>query len=155
MEHHPEGGYFTETYRSTESVEKDALPERFGGSRQLSTAIYFLLVGDEYSSFHRISADEMWHFYAGQPLEVHMISPEGDYSIVTVGPDPECGHSFQHVVPAGYWFASRCTSSNGYSFVGCTVAPGFDFEDFELAKAEELVAEFPAHENIIRAMCRR
>jgi predicted cupin superfamily sugar epimerase len=155
MERHPEGGYFTETYRSTERVEKSALPERFGGTRHVSTAIYFLLVGEEFSSFHRIKADELWHFYTGDALDVHMISPEGVYSVATVGPDPQKGHSFQHVVPAGYWFASRCTTSTGFSFVGCTVAPGFDFDDFELAKADELVAKFPAHDNIIRSMCRQ
>jgi len=155
MTRHPEGGYFTETYRSAERIAQRGLPERFTGDRNLSTAIYFLLVGEEFSSFHRIKADEIWHFYHGAPLELFIIAPDGSLSVILIGNRPESGHHFQYVVPAGYWFASRCLEKNGYSFVGCTVSPGFDFEDFELAKAAELSNRYPEHQDLIHALCRQ
>lgn len=155
MTRHPEGGYFVETYRSHELVERSALPERFSGNRTFSTAIYFLLVGDEFSSFHRIKSDETWHFYAGVACEVVMIAPDGTLSVVLLGNEPEKGHCFQFTVPAGYWFASACTNPDAFSFVGCTVAPGFDFSDFELAKQEELITMFPQHSKKIKDYCRQ
>lgn len=154
MHRHPEGGYYAETYRSKELVAQAALPSRFTGDRCFSTAIFFLLVGDEFSSFHRIAADEVWHFYAGNALELSMISPEGKLSTVLIGNDPERGHHFQFTVPAGYWFASRCTDASGFSFVGCTVAPGFDFADFELATGDGLTRLFPQHKAVICSLCR-
>lgn len=154
MNRHPEGGYYKETYRSPEIIPHSGLPSRFTGDRCFSTAIYFLLVGEEFSSFHRIKADEVWHFYAGSPLELFMISPEGVLTMVLIGNNPEKGQHFQYTVPAGYWFASRCFDANGFSFVGCTVAPGFDFADFELATGENLVLRFPIHSSLIRSLCR-
>jgi predicted cupin superfamily sugar epimerase len=154
LQSHPEGGYFAETYRSPEFIPRTGLPQRFTGERAFSTAIYFLLVGKQFSSFHRIQADETWHFYHGSPLELTMISPEGIHTMVMIGDNPTQGHCFQYTVPAGYWFASRCTDEKGHSFVGCTVAPGFDFDDFELAKADQLAAQYPSHEAIIRSLCR-
>ena len=154
LQRHPEGGYYYETYRSTELVQQHALPQRFSGDRCFSTAIYFLLVGDEFSSFHRIAADEVWHFYAGSPVEIVMIDPKGEAMTVFLGNDPEAGLVYQFRVPAGVWFASRCAVSDGFSFVGCTVAPGFDFADFELAKKEELTSLFPQHEQLISRFSR-
>lgn len=150
MQPHPEGGYFAETYRATEQVPHAALPARFGGSRSFSTAIYFLLEGHHFSALHRIQADELWHFYAGDPLEVFVIHPESsELEIIRLGPDPEAGEVFQAVVPAGAWFGSRPVAGAAYSLVGCTVAPGFDFADFELAERETLLAAFPQHEKTI------
>lgn len=154
MHRHPEGGYYSETYRSNEAVPRSALPERFGGDRSFSTAIYFLLIGDEFSSFHRIAADEVWHFYAGSPVEIVMIDLRGIATRVLLGNHPASGQEYQFMVPAGVWFASRCTVSDGFSFVGCTVAPGFDFSDFELAKKEWLIALFPQHDALISRFCR-
>ncbi|MFM2135992.1 MAG: hypothetical protein RL021_1392 [Bacteroidota bacterium] len=154
MNRHPEGGYYKETYRSPENIPHSGLPGRFTGDRSFSTAIYFLLIGEEFSSFHRIKADEVWHFYTGSPLELSMISPEGVLTTAIIGNQPENGHHFQYTVPAGYWFASRCCDGNGFSFVGCTVAPGFDFADFELAKREALTLAFPDHSSLIRSLCR-
>ncbi|WP_373514009.1 cupin domain-containing protein [Persicitalea sp.] len=153
MQPHPEGGYFVETYRAAEQIPHAALPNRFGGSRAFSTAIYFLLEGHHFSALHRIRADEVWHFYAGDPLEVFVIYPEsGALDIIRLGPDPEADEVFQAVVPAGAWFGSRPVAGAVYSLVGCTVAPGFDFADFELAEREKLLAAFPHHKLVIEGL---
>lgn len=153
MQPHPEGGYFVETYRAAEQIPHAALPNRFGGSRAFSTAIYFLLEGHHFSALHRIQADEVWHFYAGDPLEVFVIYPEsGALDIIRLGPDPEADEVFQAVVPAGAWFGSRPVAGAVYSLVGCTVAPGFDFADFELAEREKLLAAFPHHKLVIEGL---
>ena len=151
LQPHPEGGFYAETYRSPELIVHSALPDRFNGDRAFATAIYFLLPSGALSALHRIHSDEVWHFYAGDPLELVMISPAGESTTVFIGNDPSLGQHFQFVVPAGYWFASRCTvADGGYSFVGCTVAPGFDFADFEMAKRQELSQRFPQHELLIK-----
>lgn len=152
--HHPEGGYFTETYRSTELLSGAYLPDRFGGDRSISTAIYFLLEQGNFSAFHKIKSDECWHFYAGQSLLIHIIDPSGRLTTVKLGNDIFNEEVFQYVVPAGYWFASEPAEATAFSFVGCTVAPGFSFEDFELAKAEELCIAYPRHKKIIKRLCR-
>lgn len=154
MQSHPEGGYFAETYRSKESISKDALPARFSGDRSYSTGIYFLLEGHHFSAFHRIQSDEMWHFYAGNPLNVYYIDFEGNLNTIKLGNNPENGEVFQAVVPAGVWFGSKPLLPDGYSLVGCTVAPAFDFADFELADRTTLVGEFPQHRAIIELLTR-
>ncbi len=154
LQPHPEGGYFAETYRSAEKVDRPHLPSRFSRSRSFSTAIYFLLEGNNFSAFHRIKSDEVWHFYYGQALDVFIIHPEGELEILRIGNDLENGCSFQGAVKAGCWFASRPVSKNGFSLVGCTVAPGFDFADFELAKRDDLTKEYPMHAELITALCR-
>lgn len=147
---HPEGGYYAETYRSTEDIGKSGLPVRFEGDRSLSTGIYFLLQQGDFSAFHRIKSDEMWHFYAGDTLEIFVIHPEtGNLDVIKLGADPENGETFQAVVPAGAWFGSRPASGSKYSLVGCTVSPGFDFADFEMADRNLLTRDFPEHELII------
>jgi uncharacterized protein len=154
LEPHPEGGYFRQTYRSDVMIGRDALPPGFGGARATSTAIYFLLEGENFSAFHRLRSDEVWHFYAGSPLAVEVIEPAGRCSTIWMGDDPDAGQVFQAVVPAGCWFASHVADWKGWALVGCTVAPGFDFEDFEMAKRAELVREFPQHAEIIRRLTR-
>jgi predicted cupin superfamily sugar epimerase len=151
---HPEGGYYKETYCSTEWITKEGLPKRFGGNRSFGTAIYFLLDQGNFSAFHRIKSDEIWHFYAGQALEIFVLEENGGLQIIHLGNQIQQGETFQAMVPAGAWFASRPAANTDYSLVGCTVAPGFDFDDFELAKANELVLEYPQHEAIIRNLCR-
>jgi hypothetical protein len=151
---HPEGGYYREQYRSAEQIKKDALPERFSGDRVFSTAIYFLLEQSNFSAFHRIKSDECWHFYVGDTLHVHVIHPTGDYELIRLGQNVQAGEHFQAIVPAGSWFASETAEGGRFSFVGCTVTPGFDFEDFELAKAEELIHQFQDHSLLIKRLCR-
>jgi uncharacterized protein len=151
---HPEGGYFRQTYRSGLGIAREALPAGFGGARAASTAIYFLLAGKNFSAFHRLRSDEVWHFYAGDPLVVHVIDPEGKYSRILLGCDLEAGQVLQAVVPAGCWFSSHVADWNSFAVVGCTVAPGFEFEDFEMGKREELVREYPQHREMIERLTR-
>jgi len=151
---HPEGGYYKEMYRSTELIQPSALPERFSGGRNFSTAIYFLLEQENFSAFHRIQSDECWHFYAGQSLHVHIIHPNGQYELIRLGNNLTQGETFQAVVPAGSWFASETATGGTFSFVGCTVSPGFDFADFELATAASLCQQFPKKSEVIKRLCR-
>ncbi|WPP53402.1 cupin domain-containing protein [Catalinimonas niigatensis] len=140
MQPHPEGGFYAETYRSEGKIKNL--------DRHYSTAIYFLLLEDKFSAFHRIRSDEMWHFYAGSAIEVLMLD-EGKLKSHRLGNKPEQGETFQLVVPAGLWFASRMLDPSSYGLVGCTVAPGFDFQDFEMARRSELVHHYPQHAEII------
>ncbi len=151
---HPEGGYYAENYRSKETIAKSALPGRFKGDRHFSTAIDFLIPAGHFSAFHRIEADELWHFYEGQTLHVFVIDPQGNLEIIRLGNNIAQGEVFQAMVPAGSYFASRPSANEGYSLVGCTVAPGFDFEDFELSGRNELQQLYPQHANLIEEFCR-
>jgi uncharacterized protein len=130
------------------------LPSPFRGDRAASTAIYFLLEGRIFSAFHRLRSDEVWHFYAGAVLSIHMIDPEGKYSGIRLGSDHEARQVFQAVVPAGCWFASHVADWKSWALVGCTVSPGFEFEDFELAKGGELVRFYPQHRELIERLTR-
>ncbi|MGB5819204.1 MAG: cupin domain-containing protein [Saonia sp.] len=149
LEPHPEGGYFRETYRSTGEISPNGLGQNYAGKRNYSTCIYFLLTSSTFSAFHKITQDEIWHFYMGSPVRIHMISDSGVYSDVIVGNDLEKKQLPQFVVPGGYWFAGEVINDNDYSLVGCTVSPGFDFKDFVLPKRKELMAKFPQHQRIV------
>jgi len=154
LQPHPEGGWYSQTYKSDEQISAESLPKRFGANRAFSTAIYFLLEQGNFSAFHRIKSDECWHFYAGGPLLIFIIEQNGRLKIISLGNDFEKGQSFQCVVPANCWFASRPAPESEFCFVGCTVSPGFEFEDFELAKAAELSAFYPQHIETIKELCR-
>lgn len=149
---HIEGGAFKETYRSEMIVPETVLNSDFHGDRNASTAIYFLLKHSQFSALHKIAADEMWHFYDGDALCIYEITNEGKLLKHLLGKDLEKGESFQVVIKAGSWFGSRCEVENGFSLVGCTVAPGFDFEDFVLAKREELLTMYPQHIGLIEEL---
>jgi len=149
LQPHPEGGFFKETYRSEGVIKKECLPSHYDGSRNFSTCIYFLLSSESFSAFHRIKQDEIWHFYDGSPIVLHMISKNGDYSKVIIGKEINKGQVPQFVVPGSYWFAAKVLRENSYTLVGCTVSPGFDFADFELPARQELCNLFPEHERII------
>ena len=146
---HPEGGYYRETYRSGLVIPASVLPERYRGPRPASTAIYYLLTSGQTSAPHRVASDEVWHFYLGDPLELLVLSPEGDLEIAYLGTDLASGERPQKVVPAGYWQAAKLARSGRWSLVGCTVAPGFQFEDFELGRKEDLLARFPEHRDVL------
>lgn len=157
LQPHPEGGYFAETYRSKEEIQQNALPDRFSGSRACSTSIYFLLENGQFSSLHRIQSDEVWHFYAGGPLNVYVIDSDGELAVIRLGNRLDQGEVFQAVVPAGCWFGSKpvgtaTVQENPFSLVGCTVAPGFDFADFELADRAVLLSQFPQHRQVIELL---
>ena len=152
LQAHPEGGYFKETYRSEQEIKQDSLHEQYQGTRNFSTCIYFLLTSENFSAFHRIKQDEIWHFYDGSPILLHMISPQGSYSQIEIGNDLSAGQIPQHVVPGGYWFASEVKQKESHTLVGCTVSPGFSFNDFELKSEVELTSLFPEHKAIISKM---
>jgi uncharacterized protein len=154
LESHPEGGFYRQTYKADLVLPHQALPPTFTGPRPVSTAIYFLLEGKSFSAFHRLRSDELWHFYAGAPLVVHVIGESGEYSRILLGSDPDAGEELQAVVKAGCWFASHVADAKSFALVGCTVAPGFDFADFELAKREKLTRLYPQHRELIEKFTR-
>jgi len=154
LEAHPEGGHYRQTYRADLVLAKESLPAGFKGARAASTAIYFLLQGEEFSALHRLRSDEVWHFYVGSPLVVYVIDEGGRYSEILLGSDAEAGEVLQAVVKAGCWFGARVRDGRGFALVGCTVAPGFEFEDFEMGKREELVREYPQHRGVIEGLTR-
>lgn len=154
LQPHPEGGYYKETYRSIDSIPNSVLGPSFSGSRNYCTAIYFLLTSDNFSAFHRIKQDEIWHYYSGSSLYVHVITTDNEYKKYSVGMQLEEGELPQLMVPAGCWFASSVKNKDDYSLVGCTVAPGFDFKDFVLADRNKLVDQYPDHQDVIKQFTR-
>lgn len=152
LQPHLEGGHYKEIYRSKGSIAENCLPEDIKGDRSYSTAIYFLLQQGDFSAFHRIKSDECWHFYDGGTLLIHVLNQNGEYSCTRLGKNIHEGEVFQYVVPAGAWFASE--SASFFTLVGCTVAPGFDFDDFQMARKDELIKEFPKLKDLIDRLCR-
>ena len=146
---HPEGGYFRETYRSSGEIENSSLDASIKGKRNYSTCIYFLLTSGNPSAFHRIKQDEIWHFYEGSPIKLHTISKNGTHHSHIIGSDVLNDETPQLVVGAGDWFAAEVLNDKAFSLVGCTVSPGFSFEDFELPPRQELIEKFPQHEALI------
>jgi predicted cupin superfamily sugar epimerase len=149
LQEHPEGGYYRETFRAFAEVTSTLHSE----PRTASTAIYFLLPAQTFSALHRVRSDEVWHHYDGDPLEIHTIDETGEYTLQILGKQYIEGQRPQIVVPAGVWQAARPRGSRG-AFCGCTVAPGFDFNDFELPTREELQVLFPKHRGIIHSLTR-
>lgn len=144
MQEHPEGGFFKEVFRS-----EDEIP---GTKRNYMTSIYFLLVDDNVSHFHRIQADECWYYHEGSPLEVHEISPSGMHTKTVLGLNLSASEQPFTVVKGKTIFGSHVKDFKGYTLVSCAVAPGFDFEDFELFSRSELVKSYPHHHEIIRIL---
>lgn len=149
---HPEGGFFKETYRSEESINSEQLPERFGGQRHFSTAIFYLLEKNQHSKFHKIKSDEMWHFYYGSPLTIYSIDEKGNLSEKKLGLDPESGESPQVLIKSGNWFGAKLNRIDSFCLAGCTVSPGFHFDDFEFGERDKLIKLFPEHKAIIKEL---
>jgi predicted cupin superfamily sugar epimerase len=147
LEPHPEGGFFRETFRGPLAVATAY------GDRSASTAIYFLLAAGTFSAFHRVRSDEIWHYYAGDPLEIHLVSEEGAHAVALLGPDISRGQRPQCVVPAGILQAAVPLGTR-FTLCGCTVAPGFDFADFEMPPRAELVLRMPALRATIERLTR-
>jgi predicted cupin superfamily sugar epimerase len=141
LQKHPEGGWFKEVYQSAEMIQVSALPSGFSGDRSFSTSIYYLLEGGDFSAFHRIKSDELWHFYTGtSAIEIISIE-EGKIKRHFLGDNPDQNQHFQIVVPKNTWFAARLINKNGFALAGCTVSPGFNFDDFEMG-TEKLIEEY-------------
>ena len=149
---HPEGGYFKEVHRSEHSVKKDSLPPSFSGDRNISTSIYYMLEGNDTSKFHRILSDELWHFYDGDTLLIYEFENDGKMKIHRLGLDTESGDLPQAVIKAGNWFGAKLLNPETYCLAGCTVSPGFDFNDFEMADRSELIKRYPDHFEIINLL---
>lgn len=151
---HPEGGRYREVHRCSETIPAEGLPERFSGPRSFSTAIYYMLQGSEFSAWHRIRQDEVWHFYDGAGVVLHEISPNGAYRASELGRDPQRDVAPMTVIKAGWLFAAALVERRDFALVGCTVAPGFDFADFQMPTQQELLNQFPQHAKIIREFSR-
>jgi predicted cupin superfamily sugar epimerase len=140
LQPHPEGGWYRETYRSAEQVTTPR-----GTRRSATTSIYFLLTDERFSAFHRLWSDETWHFYHGDSVLVELIAPSGTYEQRLLG----AGDALQTSVPAGTYFASHVDAPGGYALVGCDVAPGFEFADFQLTTRAMLTAAYPQYGPLI------
>jgi predicted cupin superfamily sugar epimerase len=153
---HPEGGFFREVYRSKLEITHPGIPDgEANRERCTGSLIYFLLAGDDYSAFHRVRwTDEIWHLYAGGPLELHLIDAQGDYQCNTLTTNLRDGMPTA-IVPAGNWQAARPSPGAAWALGGCSVAPGFEFADFEMPPREALVGQFPRHAELIESLTRR
>lgn len=153
LQAHPEGGFYRETYRADDAVECIGR----NGKRAASTAIYYLLCGEAFSAWHRIRSDELWHFYAGDPIDIHVLDQQGQLFKHSLGNPLENVHcAFQALVSGGDWFAAeRSADVNGFSLVGCTVAPGFEFSEFELADSAMLLLHYPQASDLIQRFSKR
>jgi hypothetical protein len=147
-----EGGFFYETYRSGEIIRGPHLPPRYGSNRCLGTAIYYLLSSGTYSCLHRLKSDEVFHFYLGDPVEMLLLSPGGQGITLTMGQDITRGQVLQTVVPAGTWQGASLKDGGSFALLGTTVAPGFEFADFETANPLELEEQFPLFRERIRQL---
>ncbi len=150
LSRHPEGGWYRESWRSNLEVSVPWSADK----RSAGTSIYFLLESPGFSSFHRIKSDELWHFYDGSAIEIIWIEPEGNLYSCVIGRNHLAGERLLCVVPAGCWFAARVIVPDSFALVGCTVSPGFDFADFELAIRAELIRQYPEHKALIQSLTR-
>jgi len=149
---HPEGGFYKETYRSGGSINSDCLPQEYKSARNFCTLIYFLLVGNNISAFHRIKSDEIWHFYDGSAVKIIQINEKGELKEILLGKDLLKGETFQAVIPKNSWFGAELADKNSYGLIGCTVSPGFEFEDFEIGKRNGLIIQFPEYRAVIEKL---
>ncbi|MGA8940244.1 MAG: cupin domain-containing protein [Acidobacteriaceae bacterium] len=149
---HPrEGGWYVRTWESSEYV---AVSDRYDGPRRTSTAIYYLLEPGTFSEMHVLKSDEIFHHYLGDAVEMLQLFEDGSSQVTVLGKDIEAGEKLQHVVRRGVWQGSRLAKPEGWALLGCTVAPGFEFEDYADAGAEELIARWPGEAEMIRGLTR-
>ncbi len=147
-----EGGYYSETHRSLETIAQTSLPARYKGSRSCSTAIYYLLTANCCSKFHRLPSDEIWHFYLGDPVEMVQLFPDSSGKIILMGSEVLADQHCQVIVPHGTWQGAKLSPGGHFALMGCTVAPGFDFADFELGSKDLLVSRYPGFASWIEAL---
>ncbi len=155
LEPHPrEGGFFRESYRAAELFPAPALPARYGGPRAHGTAIYYLLTPATFSALHRLATDEVFHFYAGDPVRMLHLFADGRGQTVVLGTDILNGHCPQVVVPRGVWQGSFLEPGGAFALLGCTVAPGFDYADYESGRRKELTRQYPDFADLIQRLTR-
>ena len=146
---HQEGGYYKQSFHSTESTSDQEFTISFDGKRMLYTSIYFLLTSKDISHFHRLKSDELWYYHAGSPLTIHVIEENGDYKEIKLGLNLDKGEVPQALVPKNTIFGSSVMDADTFSLVGCMVSPGFEYKDFELFTQNELLLKYPQHEVVI------
>lgn len=151
LQPHPEGGWYKEIFRDNLSVVPQ-VDGKTGAMYNAATGIYFLMDSTHFSAFHRIRFSEGWHFYDGTGICIYLLHANGRLETVTMGRDAEKGEVLQYWIPPNTWFASRVEKVGGYALCGCTVAPGFEFADFELAQKDQLLTQFPQHSSIIKQL---
>jgi uncharacterized protein len=154
LQPHPEGGAYARVYTAELIIPRSSLPENFSGDRNSCTHIYYLLQQNDFSAFHRIQSDELWHFYDGDTLCIYEIDRDGELTEHVLGKNLEKGESPFLVIKAGNWFASKLKSGSTYALLGCTVSPGFDFADFEMADRNKLIKLYPQHKELIVSLTR-
>ena len=147
-----EGGYFAETYRSTEMISAECLQVRYSSARSVGTAIYYLLEPNTFSELHRVASDEIFHFYLGDPVEMLQLWPDGSGKRVLIGTDIEGGMAPQLVVPHGVWQGARLVAGGKFALLGCTVSPGFEYADYESGSRQLLCEAYPEHRDMICAL---
>jgi predicted cupin superfamily sugar epimerase len=149
-----EGGYFAQTYRSLETIPQTALPGRYPNARSFGAAIYYLLTPDTFSALHRLKGDEIYHFYLGDPVELVQLGPDGSGKVHMLGPDLFHGMQPQIVVPHGTWQGSQLRPGGRFALLGTTMAPGFEYEDFEIGLRTLLLKSHPRFKELILALTR-
>ncbi len=150
LKKHPEGGYFKEVYRSGEIILPEHLPGRYKKSRNFSTSIYFLLEGKQFSTFHLLQSDELWHFYDGSNVLLYIITKKGELLVKKLGKDKGC--ELQLTIEKHNWFAAEVEDKKSFALFGCTVSPGFEFDDFEQGRRDDLIKKFPMHNDLIKRL---
>ncbi len=150
LQPHPEeGGYYAETYRSSEQISKPCLPDRYATERSYGTAIYYLLTPDTFSCMHRLRTDEIFHFYLGDSVTMLLLHPDGQSQVLTLGKDILGGEQLQVTVPRDVWQGSFLNPGGKFALLGTTMAPGFEFADYEHASRDDLLAKYPAQRDLI------
>jgi len=150
--HPTEGGYFLETYRSEDIIKKDALRGRYKDDKSAGTAIYYLLTPDSYSAMHRLKTDEVFHFYLGDPVTMLLLYPDGSSEVITLGQKLFNSEQVQAVIPRDTWMGAFLNEDGEFALMGTTMAPGFDYDDFELGQADELIKKYPNREKLMRRL---
>lgn len=149
-----EGGYYSETYRCGERIPRAVVDSRYPSERSICTAIYYLLTPEMFSAMHRVRSDEIFHFYRGDPVEMLMLYPDGSHELVMLGSDVLSGEKPQMLVPHGVWQGCMLKAGGEYALMGCTVAPGFEFEDYEHGDRTSLISAYPDCKRIITKLTR-
>jgi predicted cupin superfamily sugar epimerase len=153
LQPHPnEGGFFAESFRSDEILTPVELPERYSSQRSFSTCIYYMLTRETFSALHRLQTDEIFHFYLGDPVSMLLLHPDGDSQILTLGHDLLAGQKPQAVVPKNVWQGSFLNEGGKCALMGTTMAPGFDFDDYEHAEKNELIEKYPNRKSLIERL---
>lgn len=150
-----EGGFYRQTYCADEQIPQQALPQRYTHDKAFGTCIYYLLTPETYSEFHALPTDEIYHFYLGDPVEMIELHEDGECTATILGPDIAAGQKVQHLVPKGTWQASYVLAGGSVALLGCTMAPGFDRDDFQKGNWETLLRKFPKHHQIIMRLTRK